>query len=184
MPPSYVRTDLLFMLTKHVITRLIVALNRLDRIRSPRDPDIFPTMLWTSVCFVEWLKSTLATGQWQRIMCDTIDVTFSSVKRRTFSRSLNENNNPIKYDPFKDNEQPHPTLPTMLFLLYNRFISSTIALDRHAIPQPLTLFHSFWLFQLEQFSKFLITTLISPRWNFCTLLNISWETLCTNVWTM
>ena len=77
-------------------------------------------------------------GQWQIIMCDTISNAFSSIQCRTFSRSLHETNNPIKYEPlpynWKQATSPHPT--SDIIFSFNRIISSTSALDRHAIPTP------------------------------------------------
>ena len=72
-----------------------------------------PTILQTPVCLIKSLKSTLATGQWQRIMCDTIGVDFSSTQCKSFSQSLHEYSNPIKYESLPCNRtqtnSPRPT---------------------------------------------------------------------------
>ena len=77
-----------------------------------------PTILQTPVCLIKSLKSTLATGQWQRIICDATDIAlFDQCWRPVIFCKLTT---PFSMNPppfFKDNKQPHPTLPTALFFV-------------------------------------------------------------------
>ena len=77
-----------------------------------------PTILQTPVCFIKSLKSTLATGQWQRIMCDTVGVKkffpplnaelFAIITNITAPLSMNPS-------PITRHKQTHPALQRYCF---------------------------------------------------------------------